>query len=207
MRIYAAAATLVGAAVIAVTINATAFAGTVNQTNNTNNKSEAQPQTQVTVIVGDTLSGIASNYSTTYERLFDANEEIVNPNLIYPGEIIDIPSSSQLLPDRTLPSEETVQPSASIQPEPISSTTTTPTNASSNIWNLLAQCESGGNWSINTGNGYYGGLQFTLGSWHLVGGIGYPNQASPSEQISRAEALQVIQGWGAWPVCSAKLGL
>ncbi len=67
--------------------------------------------------------------------------------------------------------------------------------------------ESGGNWSINTGNGYYGGLQFSQSSWRAVGGSGSPSQASKSEQIARAEALKARQGWGAWPACSAKLGL
>jgi hypothetical protein len=75
------------------------------------------------------------------------------------------------------------------------------------VWDRLAQCESGGNWAINTGNGFYGGLQFTLSSWRGVGGSGYPNMASREEQIARAEILQSRQGWGAWPACSAKLGL
>jgi hypothetical protein len=74
-------------------------------------------------------------------------------------------------------------------------------------WEALAQCESSGDWQINTGNGFYGGLQFTLDSWYLVGGTGYPHQASKGEQIMRAQRLQAIQGWGAWPVCSARLGL
>ncbi len=75
------------------------------------------------------------------------------------------------------------------------------------VWDRLAQCEAGGNWSINTGNGYYGGLQFSLGSWQAVGGTGYPHQNSRAEQILRAEKLLAIQGWGAWPACSLKLGL
>jgi hypothetical protein len=79
--------------------------------------------------------------------------------------------------------------------------------SSGGIWYSLAQCESGGNWAINTGNGFYGGLQFTLSSWQAVGGSGYPHQASAGEQISRGQALQAIQGWGAWPACAAKLGL
>jgi hypothetical protein len=75
------------------------------------------------------------------------------------------------------------------------------------IWDALADCESGGNWSINTGNGYYGGLQFSLSSWRAVGGSGYPHQHSKAEQIARGERLQDLQGWGAWPACSRKLGL
>jgi hypothetical protein len=79
--------------------------------------------------------------------------------------------------------------------------------ANTSIWDRLAGCESGGNWVINTGNGFYGGLQFTLSSWRAVGGSGYPNQASRSEQIYRGQLLQARQGWSAWPACSAKLGL
>jgi hypothetical protein len=74
-------------------------------------------------------------------------------------------------------------------------------------WDDLAECESGGDWHINTGNGFYGGLQFTLTSWRGVGGTGYPHQHSREEQIVRAERLQDIQGWGAWPACSRKIGL
>jgi len=79
----------------------------------------------------------------------------------------------------------------------------TPSDA---VWDRMAQCESGGNWAINTGNGYYGGLQFALSSWRAVGGTGYPHQATRDEQIHRADRLWLIQGWGAWPACSRKLG-
>src|SRR5262249_35817350 len=75
------------------------------------------------------------------------------------------------------------------------------------VWDRLAACESGGNWAINTGNGFYGGLQVTLGSWRAVGRQGYPNQASKAEQIARAKILQARQGWGAWPACTIKLGI
>ena len=83
----------------------------------------------------------------------------------------------------------------------------TPTGVDWTVWDDLAECESGGNWSINTGNGFYGGLQFTLSSWRAVGGTGRPDQNSREEQIFRAEKLKDIQGWGAWPACSRKLGL
>jgi len=75
------------------------------------------------------------------------------------------------------------------------------------VWDRIAQCESGGNWSINTGNGYYGGLQFTPSSWRAAGGSGMPHQASRAEQIRVAERLKDMQGWGAWPACTRKLGL
>ncbi|MXG91571.1 resuscitation-promoting factor [Nocardioides flavescens] len=75
-------------------------------------------------------------------------------------------------------------------------------------WDALANCESGGNWSINTGNGYYGGLQFSLGTWRAYGGTGLPSQHSREEQIRIATKLRNAQGgYGAWPACAAKLGL
>jgi hypothetical protein len=80
----------------------------------------------------------------------------------------------------------------------------------SGAWQALAQCESGGNWSTNTGNGYYGGLQFSASSWAGAGGTRYaplPHQATPAEQIATAEVLRSNGGWGHWPACSSKLGL
>src|SRR5262245_16813890 len=65
----------------------------------------------------------------------------------------------------------------------------------------MAGCESTGRWHIATGNGYYGGLQFSLRSWWAVGGSGYPHRHSRLEQMYRAVRLMHVQGWGAWPVC------
>jgi hypothetical protein len=73
-------------------------------------------------------------------------------------------------------------------------------------WIPVAMCESGGNWSINTGNGYYGGLQFDLSTWRSVGGQGYPHQASAHEQASRAEILRSQRGLSPWPVCGRYYG-
>src|SRR4051794_40763516 len=81
--------------------------------------------------------------------------------------------------------------------------------ASSVNWDAIAQCESGGNWSISTGNGFYGGLQFTRGTWKAYGGTKYAstaNRASRSEQIAIAEKVLRGQGIGAWPVCGRKGG-
>ena len=103
------------------------------------------------------------------------------------------------------PAQRSVQMQLTTPPTP--PTTTTLPAVPSWPWDALAQCESGGNWSINTGNGYYGGLQFALTSWRAVGGTGYPHQHSREEQIRRGIALQRIQGWGAWPACARKLGL
>jgi hypothetical protein len=81
---------------------------------------------------------------------------------------------------------------------------------SGSVWDALAQCESGGNWSINTGNGYYGGLQFSLSTWQYYGGGQFnywPHLASREQQIIVGERTLAGQGWGAWPYCSSKLGL
>ncbi|MGW0815316.1 LysM peptidoglycan-binding domain-containing protein [Streptomyces viridiviolaceus] len=77
------------------------------------------------------------------------------------------------------------------------------------VWDRIAQCESGGNWHINTGNGYYGGLQFSASTWRAYGGTAYAptaDQASKSQQIAVATKVQRAQGWGAWPTCSARAG-
>lgn len=75
------------------------------------------------------------------------------------------------------------------------------------VWDALAQCETNSEWSKNTGNGFLGGLQFTLDSWQEVGGEGQPEQTPREEQIYRADKLRQLQGWTAWPACSAQLGL
>ncbi|MET9966730.1 transglycosylase family protein [Streptomyces sp. NPDC006356] len=81
--------------------------------------------------------------------------------------------------------------------------------ADSAVWDRIAQCESGGNWHINTGNGYYGGLQFAASTWRAYGGTAYAptaDQASKEQQIAVATKVQRAQGWGAWPTCSARAG-
>jgi len=78
------------------------------------------------------------------------------------------------------------------------------------VWDDLAQCESGGNWAINTGNGYYGGLQFSYDTWHGYGGgefAEYPHEATREEQITVAERLRAARGFQPWPACRIKLGL
>lgn len=75
------------------------------------------------------------------------------------------------------------------------------------VWDRLAQCESGGNWAINSGNGFYGGLQFDLQTWQSNGGSGYPHENSREEQIRVAERLRANRGYSPWPSCSAQLGL
>jgi LysM repeat protein len=78
-------------------------------------------------------------------------------------------------------------------------------SAATHNWDGVAQCESGGNWSINTGNGYYGGLQFSQSTWQAYGGNGSAHNASKAEQIRVAENVLAGQGVGAWPVCGQYL--
>ena len=79
-------------------------------------------------------------------------------------------------------------------------------NADTVDWDAIAQCESGGNWSTNTGNGHYGGLQFKPTTWAANGGVGSPATASREEQIRVAENVLQSQGIGAWPKCGANAG-
>ena len=91
---------------------------------------------------------------------------------------------------------------------PAASAPAAPSVAGGGVWDQLAQCEAGGNWAINTGNGYYGGLQFNLGTWKANGGgSGLPSDASREQQIAVGQRVQASQGWGAWPACARKLGL
>lgn len=85
-----------------------------------------------------------------------------------------------------------------------------PAVADGSVWDTIAQCESTGNWAINTGNGFSGGLQFTDSTWQAFGGGEYASQAwqaSREQQIAVAQKVQAAQGWGAWPACTAKLGI
>lgn len=85
-----------------------------------------------------------------------------------------------------------------------------PASAAGSVWDKVAQCESGGNWSINTGNGYHGGLQFSRSTWKAYGGTAYAptaDKASRDQQIAIARKTLASQGPGAWPVCSKRAGL
>jgi resuscitation-promoting factor RpfB len=87
--------------------------------------------------------------------------------------------------------------------------TEVPPVANGSAWDALASCESGGNWAINTGNGYFGGVQFDQNTWERQGGLRYASRAdlaTREEQIAIAEVTRARQGWGAWPVCSVRAG-
>jgi resuscitation-promoting factor RpfB len=87
--------------------------------------------------------------------------------------------------------------------------TEVPPVSDGSVWDSIAGCEAGGNWAINTGNGYYGGVQFDQGTWERNGGLRFASRAdlaSREEQITVAEVTRERQGWGAWPVCSGRAG-
>jgi resuscitation-promoting factor RpfB len=91
---------------------------------------------------------------------------------------------------------------------PAADTTPTPSTGDTSAWDRIAECESGGNWAINSGNGYYGGLQFDHGTWAAYGGTAYAynaNLATKAQQIAIAEKVKADRGgYGAWPVCGSR---
>lgn len=217
------------AALLAVIIGGATTAHASADTATTQQPTAAAPVV-VSVNPGDTLSAIATAKQTTYIRVFDANAQVANPDLITVGEQLRIPADNEQLPDRfgayqasvNAVTAQATQAQAQAQASALadkqaaaradthvtqSTVSAAPSADNSSVWDRIAACESGGNWSINTGNGYYGGLQFTLSSWAAVGGSGLPSSASRDEQIMRAQILQSRQGWGAWPVCSHKAGV
>ncbi len=176
----------------------------------------------VEVVSGDTLSAIASAHDTTYVRIFNANTSIVDPDIINPGDKLRIPTAAEALEERALPAPVVVTaPIAVSTPKPIKTYTSyqtsnvpapapAPTQAGEGVWDSLAKCESGGNWAINTGNGFYGGVQFDYGTWLGNGGGAYANRAdlaTREQQIEIASRVQANRGWGPWPACARKLGL
>lgn len=120
-------------------------------------------------------------------------------------------AGAEVIHHRSVPSPKAVPMTATIvtiaRPAPAAPAAT---YSGDSVWDDLARCESGGNWSINTGNGYYGGLQFSYATWHGYGGgefAEYPHQATREQQIVVAERLRAARGYQPWPSCRAKLGL
>lgn len=209
-RIFVAAV-IVTAAVFGVANTKPAHAEESNAQTNTNTAQDTEPEKKIVVVEkGDYLVKIAKKNDTTFTRIFYANKDIEDPDLIYPGQKLRIPHENEKLKKRVMPDTETVRAAVAEEksntPKQQPASTAAPV-ASGSVWDKLAACESGGNWAINTGNGYYGGLQFSLSTWRSVGGSGYPHQASRAEQIKRGKILQARSGWGQWPACTAKLGL
>jgi len=206
MRLVATIVGLVLGGIVLSTTGTTAHAQSTGE-----QPKKPAKQTVVTIKSGDSLSKIAKTHDTTYLRIFYANKKISDPDVIHPGQKVRIPSKNEKLKARSVPGQVKAAPvqQRAYAPKPARTTAyrIVDSNINGGVWDRLAACESGGNWSINTGNGYYGGLQFSLSSWRGVGGSGYPHQASKAEQIRRAEILRSSGGWGHWPACSAKLGL
>jgi hypothetical protein len=131
--------------------------------------------------------------------------QIETPDLIYVGDNLRVPSADEQLPDRPLPQPVAeAAPAASSAPkqQAFQPVPAAPANyaAGSTAWDHIAACESGGNWAINTGNGYYGGLQFTQATWAGAGGLQYAPRAdlaTRDQQIAVASKLSLSN----WPVC------
>jgi LysM repeat protein len=200
MRLASLAAGIIFAAVFFVVGGPAAHAETTNH--------QQDQAKKVVIKEGDTLDGIATENKTTYVRLFDANTNIEDPDLIYPGDKLKIPAPSEKLKHRELPADYVPPVSSTQVPQtyqaPVPVSYARPNYASGNTaWDRIAACESGGNWSINTGNGYYGGLQFTQQTWAGAGGLKYAPRAdlaTREQQIAIASTLSI----GNWPVCGAR---
>lgn len=182
-------------------------------------KPQAAPKpTIITVKRGDFLNKLAKENGTTALRLFYANAQIKDPDLIYPDQKLRIPKADEKLVPRAVPANqqlatptqaESTKAAAPQQSSAKRSTKTVASVSTGSVWDRIAACESGGNWHINTGNGYYGGLQFSASTWLGYGGGAYASRAdlaTREQQIAIAQKVQAGQGWGAWPVCSYQAG-
>ncbi len=176
-----------------------------------------------TVQQGDTLSTIAAHEygsGADWPAVWWSNRhQVANPNMIAAGQRLRLPASGQV-PAWMARAEKAAVPAwapASAPAPAVASTSqadrpaaapvsTAPASSGGVNWSAIAACESGGNWSASTGNGFYGGLQFTEQTWLGYGGGQYAssaNQASEAQQIAVAQRVLAGQGIGAWPVCGA----
>jgi hypothetical protein len=182
-----------------------------------------------TIQRGDTLSDLAAADWPAVCAVNVAEQRIASCDLILPGQRVrlTVTAAERALAARWLAAAP--GPARTSTPAPGSRTTApapgrrhhafptvppanraAPPNPGGGVWDRIAACESGGNWAINTGNGYFGGLQFTQGTWAGAGGLSYAPRADlapRSAQIAVAERVQASQGWGAWPVCSRRAGV
>ena len=148
----------------------------------------------VLVFISVQLVGSVDNSSSKSALIIP----VVTPSLTpIPTPTLTPVSTPTVTPKPTKVSTPTATPIPSPTPNPQDNT----------IWEALAMCETGGNWSTDTGNGYFGGLQFSQGAWNSVGGSRNPAQASKDEQILRGKILQKNRGWGVWGICARRLGL
>src|SRR5258706_4172786 len=153
---------------------------------------------------GDSLSIIADQEKLdSWKPLWNVNNEVTDPNLIYPGQKLTIPQGDTT--ERPIPAG--MQTPAPVAYHPVQQSGyvrpySAPANYAGGTGGIFARIrarESGGNYATNTGNGYYGAYQFSLGTWQSVGGSGLPSNASPAEQDARAQALYARRGCSPWP--------
>jgi len=173
-----------------------------------------------TIRPGDTLSQVAARAygrAADWPALWWANRrQVPNPDLITTGQRLALPNSHQVPPwlaraaraatSAARPASAASAGATAAPAAPAHASSPAPVSSGGVNWSAIAACESGGNWSTNTGNGFYGGLQFTEGTWLANGGGQYAssaNLASPSQQIAVAQNVLASQGIGAWPVCGA----
>lgn len=171
------------------------------------------PLPTVTVVAGDTLSGIGARTSRTWQALAGWNH-IPNPNLIYAGQIIVLPLKDYVPPSViTIPSsppvQHTVTPTRTYTPVASAPVVSYGGGSYTGIWACIAHYESGGNVSENTGNGYYGGLQFSPSTWAQYGGTGSAAGASAAQQEAVANRIVAANGgsYHAWPNTSVRCGV
>lgn len=166
---------------------------------------EQQPKKHI-VASGESLSSIATAHTQpSWRILWDANLQLQNPDQLNIGEEITIPTGP--VPERPLPAgygapapaPVAVQQPITAQSAPTSRRVAPAPAASGDVFARIRAKESGGNYSANTGNGYYGAYQFDLGTWRGVGGTGLPSNASPAEQDMRAKMLYDRRGCSPWP--------
>lgn len=161
-----------------------------------------------TVVPGDSFWAVGQRYDVNMYDLAAWNHMNLNAPLDV-GWTLQIPpagwhASSAAAPSTTSYSGYSGRPSYSTSDSPAASSASS--YSPEGIWACIARFESGSNPSTDTGNGYYGMYQFTLGSWQAAGGSGNPADASAAEQTAVAERVQQQQGWGAWPVTSRECG-
>lgn len=163
--------------------------------------SDSKPEAKVHVVEGgDSLSSIAqSEQLDSWVPLWNANTEVTDPDLIYAGQKLVVPEGPTT--ERPLPAGAVVQPTAVSRPVSRSHVQAAPNYAAGTpgLFERIRMRESGGNYAANTGNGYYGAYQFTVGTWQGVGGSGLPSAASPAEQDMRAQMLYDRRGCSPWP--------
>ena len=152
--------------------------------------------------------GVNGTANVTYEIVTENGEEVEKTEIS--REVTKEPTNEVILRGTKEPEPEPEASSDSSESSGGNTGASAPSVPSGSVWDRLAQCESGGNWSMNTGNGYYGGLQFSASTWSGYGGGQYAptaDKATRAQQIAIAEKVRAGQGWGAWPSCTSQLGI